>query len=146
MRVTAIDHVNIRTHDLDRLVAFCTEVLGLDVGERPPFRSRGAWLYAAGHPVLHVSVTDREPGGDTLPLDHVAFAMTGLAAMRRRLEAAGVEHEVFGVPGRAMQQIFLHDPDGVALELTFADPADVGTTPSATGGREAGDRRRSGTT
>jgi len=142
MNVNAIDHVNIRTHDLERLVRFYTDVLGLEVGERPSFRSRGAWLYAAGHPVVHVSVTDAPPAGDTLPLDHVAFAMTGLESARERLRAAGIEFDEFAVPARAMHQIFLSDPDGLTLELNFADPADVGTEPAAMAESDASARRR----
>ena len=130
MRVEGIDHFNIRTHDLERLVAFYTQVLGLERGDRPPFASSGAWLYANGHPVLHVSVAEAASSGDTMPLDHVAFAVTGLEATRQRLREAGLDFQEFDVPGRAMRQIFIHDPDGVALELNFADPSDVGTEPA----------------
>ena len=32
---------------------------------------------------------------------------------------------MFDVPGRAMKQIFVRDPDGVSLELNFSNPDDV---------------------
>ena len=144
MHVTGIDHFNIRTHDLERIVRFYTQVLGLERGDRPPFSSPGAWLYANGHPVLHVSVADAAPSGDTMPLDHVAFAVTGLEATRERLRVEGLDFQEFDVPGRAMRQIFVHDPDGVALELNFTDPRDVGTEPApvSSGGDSSVRRRR----
>ena len=129
MRVNRIDHFNIRTRDLDRLCAFYTEVLGLEIGERPPFDSPGVWLYAGGHPILHVGVDkDGDPASgpdDTLPLDHIALETEGLADAVARLEKAGVEYRMADVPGRNMKQIFVRDPDGVALELNFTRPEDL---------------------
>ena len=82
MRINRIDHFNIRTRDLDRLCEFYTQVLGLEIGERPPFDSPGVWLYAGGHPILHVGVSsddDATKRDDTLPLDHIALETEGLA-------------------------------------------------------------------
>ena len=39
--------------------------------------------------------------------------------MVARLAAAGIAHEAFTVPGLGLKQIFLRDPDGVRIELTF---------------------------
>lgn len=129
MRVNRIDHFNIRTRDLDRLCAFYTEVLGLEIGDRPPFDSPGVWLYAGGHPILHVGVeSDGDPASrpdDTLPLDHIALETEGLTDAVARLDKAGVEYRMTDVPGREMKQIFVRDPDGVALELNFTKPEDV---------------------
>lgn len=129
MRVNRIDHFNIRTRDLDRLCEFYTEVLGLEIGDRPPFDSPGVWLYAGGHPILHVGIekeVERTSGrDDTLPLDHIALETEGLAEAVARLEKAGVEYRMNDVPGRQMKQIFVRDPDGVALELNFTSPEDV---------------------
>ncbi len=131
MRINRIDHFNIRTRDLDRLCEFYTQVLGLEVGDRPPFDSPGVWLYAGGHPILHVGVA-RDDNGDsdsdsdnTLPLDHIALETEGLADAVERLDGAGIEYRVFDVPGREMKQIFVRDPDGVAIELNFTNPDDL---------------------
>lgn len=125
MKIHGIDHFNIRTNDLDRLVRFYTEVLGFEVGERPPFDSPGAWLYSNGHPLLHVSLTEEPSDRNTLPIDHLAFNVTGLEHAVEKLESAGLEYRLLDVPGRSMKQVFVTDPDGVSLELNFADPADV---------------------
>ena len=129
MRVKGIDHFNIRTRDLDRLCEFYTKVLGLEIGDRPPFDSPGVWLYAGGHPILHVGVAS-DGGGDsdsdnTLPLDHIALETEGLAEAVERLDGAGVAYRMFDVPGREMKQIFVRDPDGVSIELNFTSPGDL---------------------
>ena len=131
MRVNRIDHFNIRTRDLDRLCEFYTQVLGLEVGDRPPFDSPGVWLYAGGHPILHVGVArddngDSDSGSDnTLPLDHIALETEGLADAVERLDRAGIAYRMVDVPGREMKQIFVRDPDGVAIELNFTNPDDL---------------------
>ena len=129
MRINRIDHFNIRTRDLDALCEFYTEVLGLEIGDRPPFDSPGVWLYAGGHPILHVGIAkegeEKGRGDGTLPLDHIAFETEGITDTVTRLEKAGVEYRVFDVPGREMKQIFVRDPDGVALELNFTSPDDI---------------------
>jgi catechol 2,3-dioxygenase-like lactoylglutathione lyase family enzyme len=127
MRVNRIDHFNIRTRDLDRLCEFYTQVLGLEIGDRPPFDSPGVWLYAGGHPILHVGVaSDSDSRSDsTFPLDHIALETEGLADAVERLDGAGVEYRMVDVPGRDMKQIFVRDPDGVAIELNFTNPDDL---------------------
>ena len=127
MRVNRIDHFNIRTRDLDRLCEFYTGIVGLEVGERPPFDSPGVWLYAGGHAILHVGIArDGEGhGDDTLPLDHIALETEGLADAVARIEKAGIDYRLVDVPGRDMKQIFIRDPDGVALELNFTNPEDL---------------------
>lgn len=127
MRVKGIDHFNIRTRDLDRLCEFYTEVLGLEIGDRPPFESPGVWLYAGGHPILHVGIS--KDGGaeadNTLPLDHIALHVEGLADAVAKLDEADIAYRMFDVPARAMKQVFVRDPDGVTIELNFTNPEDV---------------------
>jgi catechol 2,3-dioxygenase-like lactoylglutathione lyase family enzyme len=125
MHVTGLDHINIRTTDLKRLRRFYTEILDLEVGERPSSSSRGLWLYASGKPIVHVNLSDKPASGDTLPLHHVAFAATGFKAITTRLSEAGFDFEVFDVPGRDIRQVFVDDPDGVSVELNFTQASDL---------------------
>ena len=127
MHINGIDHFNIRTREPDRLCEFYTKVLALEIGDRPPFDSPGVWLYAGGHPILHVGIAE-EGGADvdnTLPLDHIALETEGLMDAVARLEEAGIDYRMVDVPGREMKQIFVRDPDGVALELNFTNPEDL---------------------
>ncbi len=121
MTVRALDHVNIVTADLAASTAFYREVLGLAEGPRPAFPFPGAWLYCGERPVVHLMVrgTASGGGGDTGAIDHVAFEAEDFDGFRQRLEARGIAHETRIVPGGAMRQIFLFDPDGVRIELNF---------------------------
>ena len=56
MALHAFQHVNTRSADVERTRAFY-ERLGLRVGDRPPFASRGYWLYPDGRRVY----VDRDP-------------------------------------------------------------------------------------
>ena len=50
MQVKKLDHVNIHTANVDRLVEWYDRVLGMKAGNRPPFPFPGAWLYCGGSP------------------------------------------------------------------------------------------------
>jgi len=119
MPIDGLDHVNVRTDDLARARRFYRDVLGLREGERPPFPAPGAWLYAGDAPVVHLVEDASAQPGSTAPLDHVAFRAHDLAAVVRRLEAAGIPFDYHEVPGRDACQVFVRDPDGVRIELAF---------------------------
>lgn len=120
--VGLLDHYNVSTRKLGDTVKFYEEVLGFENGPRPPFDFPGAWLYSAGHPVLHlndISRTDREQRDDSGVIDHVAFGSRGFEAMKRRLTGKGIDHRVNEVPNSTRRQIFLRDPNNVEIELNF---------------------------
>ena len=120
MAVQGLDHVNIRTSDLERCRAFYCGILDFEEGYRPPFGSPGAWFYAGGRPVVHVSLAD-EPREGRSAVDHVAFATRGYDAMRSRLEERGVPYRSREVPDNPVRQIFITDPDGIVVELNFRE-------------------------
>ncbi|HET7925130.1 MAG TPA: VOC family protein [Rhodanobacteraceae bacterium] len=120
--VVGIAHVNFRgaAPMIERLRAFYRDVIGLDEGPRPPFRSQGHWLYANGEDVVHLTVdAARAAAPFAGALDHIALAIDDLAAALARLDAAGVAYELDAVPGGAAQ-VFFRDPAGVGVELNFA--------------------------
>ncbi len=128
MKVERLDHYTIRTTptDLERVRAFYVDVLGLHAGPRPAFRFDGHWLYADDrHPIVHLAVLDPEgggPSGDALKtgkFDHVAFRTSGLAATRQTLQRHGIAWDERPVPGFPLHQLFLQDPAGIKVELTF---------------------------
>ena len=84
MSVGVLDHYNVSTRKLDETVRFYVDVLGFVNGPRPPFDFPGAWLYSAGHAVLHlndISQTDKQqrPTRASSIMSHSAAA-----ASRRR--------------------------------------------------------------
>jgi len=128
MPVTALHHFTIRCtpDELPPLVDFYTRVMRLTVGARPEIPAPGAWLYADGQPIVHLyahlSAPDR-PGAAGGPvtghLDHISFRSHGLAEMREHLRASGVPFAEAPIPGWAIHQLFLHDPHGLKIEMTF---------------------------
>jgi catechol 2,3-dioxygenase-like lactoylglutathione lyase family enzyme len=128
MGVQALEHVTIRCADLKATRDFYVG-LGLVEGARPDFPFRGHWLYLGTVPVVHlVDAQDKGSawGGeagvaerDTGPFDHVAFQGDDFAAMRAQLAASGMAFREREVPGGALAQLFVRDPDGVLVEINF---------------------------
>jgi catechol 2,3-dioxygenase-like lactoylglutathione lyase family enzyme len=121
MPVDAFQHVNTRSADVDRTKDFYVR-LGLRVGERPPFRSKGYWLYLGDQPVVHlVQRSDEETHHDGAGnVDHVAFHAVDLEGTKRALTEAGLPFRTAVVPRDNTIQIFVRDPDGITVELNFA--------------------------
>ena len=122
MPALSLDHWNVFCKDLKKTVDFYEKYVGLRDGDRPPFNFPGAWLYSAGHPVLHIndiSQTDKEQRPDSGVIDHVAFGSRGFEAMKQHLAGKGVPHRVNQVPNSTRWQIFLRDPNNVEIELNF---------------------------
>ncbi len=139
MPIGRLDHYSIRTLDIEASRRFYTEVMGFEVGFRPPFNFPGLWLYnGAPYPesygVVHIiGVGLNDPQGlkdylgeralDSLKgtgtVDHMAFAATGLAGMRVRLKRHNVPYRKRTVPSLGLHQVFFEDPSGVTIELNF---------------------------
>ena len=122
MPVDRFEHINIRSRDIHAARDFYVDVMGLQVGPRPPFASQGYWLYLGHEPVIHVVQRSEgdPPRGDTGTLDHVAFRGRDLEAMRAQLRTSGIAFREQIVPHDLTVQLFVHDPDGVKIELNFA--------------------------
>jgi catechol 2,3-dioxygenase-like lactoylglutathione lyase family enzyme len=123
MSVEAFQHVNTRSADVERTREFYVDVIGLTVGDRPPFSFKGYWLYLGGQAVLHLvqrASDDRHHEG-TGNLDHVAFRARDYAGMRRRLADRGLTFREAVVPRDGTRQIFVKDPDGLTIELNFVE-------------------------
>jgi len=122
-----IDHFTLRVapQALPALRDFYTRVLPLREGARPDFPFPGHWLYAGDSAVVHLA--GNEPAGEAdavaaLPtgkLNHISLRARGLKAMRDHLAAQGVAWQEAPVPGVPLHQIFLRDPAGLKVELTF---------------------------
>ena len=117
--IGGLDHVNIRTRDLDRSRRFYEKVLGLKLGPRPAFTFPGAWLYVGDRPIVHLVADPKAREGENAAFDHIAFAASGMDAFSRRLKKAAISFETRVVPGAKRYQFFLVDPDGVKVELQF---------------------------
>jgi catechol 2,3-dioxygenase-like lactoylglutathione lyase family enzyme len=124
MPLNALNHFTIRPADLEATKTFYCDVLGLPVGARPPLGFPGYWLYCGDIPTVHlIGPRDTDPApraaGPTGLFDHIAFACTGLAAMKANLAARGIAYQERIIPRDRQTQLFLHDPDGIAVELNY---------------------------
>ena len=121
-----LDHVNIRTANLDGLVRFYEDVVGLRHGQRPPLGFPGAWMYAGERAVIHLVglAQQPEPQG-ALRLEHFAFAGSDLGELLARLARHGVAHQRSQQPGTGNVVINVQDPDGNRLHIDFPGPQDV---------------------
>ena len=117
-----IGHVHLKVADLDRAVAFYSQVLGLDVTQY--FGEQAAFLSAGGYH-HHVALNTWESAGGTPPpaghtgLYHVAFLYPDRASLGRavrRVVEAGVE--LTGAADHGVSEaVYLNDPDGNGIEL-----------------------------
>lgn len=119
MPSTILDHVNLRTSRLNEMVGFYTQVLGLTVGERPPFPFGGAWLYAGGQPILHLVEVDADPRTSDPRIEHFALKTQGLEAFLKRLADRDIAYRISIVPELEIRQVNIHDPDGNHIHVDF---------------------------
>ena len=134
MPARRLEHFNVWTSRLDETVQFYTDLLGLRNGDRPDFGLPGAWLYDdTGTPVVHLVDKDAALASD-LPqtigrtvsadrgsgtIDHIAFEATDQQGLASRLTERGLDFQSTEVPGAAIRQIFVKDPNGILIELNF---------------------------
>lgn len=130
MDLKHIDHYTLccAPEELPSLRHFYSEVLQLTEGPRPNFSFPGHWMYAGGRPIVHLAALATR---DTPPMsrglrgfDHVSFRTSGLQGTRTHLNKLGVKYAEAPVPDFPLHQVFLRDPMGVKVELTF-DLAEV---------------------
>lgn len=137
-------HLAIKTANLEATRAFWVGVIGLREIARPDFGYPGAWL-ACGQPggqaIIHVYAggpalgdAGQVPSG-TGAIDHVSLACSGYHAYVARFRAARLDWREFLVPGTTLWQLFVYDPSGVQLELTFEGAVEAGAPPDMSAAR-----------
>ncbi|KQW43794.1 MULTISPECIES: VOC family protein [unclassified Roseateles] len=126
--ITGLHHINLRAPAelLVTLRDFYRNVLGLEQGPRPDFGSAGYWLYAGGHPVVHLSAQRadeavRRPVNPAAPTtyDHTAFFGTDPVATAAHLRECGVAFHESRSAVTGQHQFFLQDPAGNGVEINF---------------------------
>jgi catechol 2,3-dioxygenase-like lactoylglutathione lyase family enzyme len=134
MPLTHIEHYLVLTDDLDGTRDFYCNGLGMRVGARPPLAFPGYWLYVGDVPCIHIAewesyraystetgigMSTRSPG--TGPVDHIAFNGSDSQAIKSALTAHGVRFAVNEIPSIRLTQLFVHDPNGVKVEINVRD-------------------------
>jgi catechol 2,3-dioxygenase-like lactoylglutathione lyase family enzyme len=117
-----LDHVTLRTADLEGTRSFLESVLDLKPGYRPAFSFPGYWLYAGSEPIVHLipghsSRVDRF--GETI--DHAGFRLEGYSKYREKLDALDIHYSTMDLPELNERRLFVHTPTGILLELVFRE-------------------------
>ncbi len=121
MKLRALDHVNVRTHSLDKMIDWYTRILGMTEGRRPGFDFPGAWMYVGDRPYLHLVGVDRllPAHQDDLRLEHFALSAKGLGDFLDHLKAESIDYKLGKVPDFPIVQVNIWDPDGNHIHIDF---------------------------
>ena len=122
MQITRLHHVNIRTTQLQAIIDWYTQCLGLRLGDRPDFPFGGAWLYAGDIAVVHlIEVDDTAAIGAeaSLKLEHFAFKADGMEAFEARLKPRDEPFRRGEITSLGLAQYNIWDPDGNHIHVDF---------------------------
>ena len=117
-----VGHVHLRVADLERSIAFYSDLLGFELTAR--YGDAAAFLGAGGyHHHIGLNTWDSKDAGPPAPghtgLYHSAFLYpdrASLAAVIKRVLAAG--HDLTGAADHGVSEaVYLNDPDGNGVEL-----------------------------
>lgn len=135
MTLKYLEHFLIQTTDFHATVEWYERVLGLARGYTPDFRFAVQWMYLGDRDVLHITEGGAEVSENRLRyngqesqaesgsgvVDHIAFRCKGLPEMLDHLRRNGIRFRERMVNEQGLYQIFLIDPNGVKIELNFAN-------------------------
>lgn len=142
--VHGLFHIAIKTEDLATTRHFWTEVIGLKDMHRPDFGYPGAWLACpqpGGLAIIHIYAGGPALGPEgkaaygTAAIDHISLSCSGFRSYIDRFRKTGLDWREFEVPGTTLWQLFVYDPSGVQLELTFEGSIEGEQRPDLSPGR-----------
>ncbi len=127
MQVNGVNHINIVTGNLAATCEFYEALLEMKAEPIPvaPPGFDGRWISdAQGNPIVHVQAYNAERHGDLKTglggaLDHVALTCAGFDATKARCDELGIEYRVNDRMFGNVRQVFVTDPNGIALELNY---------------------------
>ena len=126
-RITGLDHVVVRAKDIDKMIGFYRDLLGLPVAKHN--EALGLWHLTAGSSMIDLvdingtlGRTGGAPPGGANNVDHIAIAIEPFDA--EALSAYFAQHGIatdpvktrFGAQGDG-PSIYVRDPEGNAIEL-----------------------------
>ena len=143
MPLAFMEHFLLQTEDIEATKDWYVKVLGFRVGPAPDFKFPVYWLYLGDRDVLHITTggknvsenrkkyvgQDSHVSRGTGVIDHVAFRATGLDDMISHLSKLGIDYKERQVDDQGLYQLFLFDPNGLKVELNFANSEVKGRKP-----------------
>lgn len=122
MILSQLDHVNVRTGNLQLMIEWYTRVLGLKSGARPDFGFPGAWMYLDDKPVVHLIGVDGDGGVGSdheLKLEHFAFRGSSWADFKSVLDSEGATYKLQKIEDFDILQCNIWDPDQNHIHVDF---------------------------
>ena len=119
MALQAFDHVNIITANLDAMVKWYENVLGLRSGKRPDFPFPGAWIYLGDQAIIHLVGATQDRQSVEPKIEHFAIRASGLQEFLAHLDKHDTAYQLADVPGFGITQVNIHDPDGNHIHIDF---------------------------
>jgi len=143
MPLSHIEHFLLQTADMEKTREWYTSVLGMHVGPSPDFKFPVFWLYLGDKDVVHVTEggakvsenrkkyvgQESQATQGSGAIDHIAFRATGLQQMIEHLKALKVDFKQRQVNDQGLYQLFMFDPNGVKVELNYANSEVGGIRP-----------------
>lgn len=138
MKIGGLGHLAIRTDDLAKTLSFYKDAMGFVEVKRPSgLTFPGAWLALPGEDstaILHFYAGQAAVGPDGLVpkdndqgiADHLALRAEGFLAFRDRFIEHGVAWRAQHLQGSNNWQMFVHDPNGLKIELAFNQQDEIG--------------------
>ena len=115
-----LDHITIRTTQIEEMRQFFQDLLGLTIGYRPAFGSHGYWLYDGPNPIVHLVPASLEAASrETEAYDHIAFRLNDYEGAVEHLKRLGLELSEYKIPELGEHRIFVQTPTGLPIELCF---------------------------
>ncbi len=134
MPLLRMEHYLVLSDDIEKTKDFYCDALGMREGFRPKLDFPGYWLYLGDTPCIHIAewqtyaawtrevgIPISTKGNGTGPVDHIAFNASRFSEMRARLVGNGFKLSENLLDDIGLRQLFLYDPNGVAIELNFRD-------------------------
>ncbi len=119
MPLVWLDHVNIRTANLEKMTRFYVDILGMEIGARPSFPFNGCWLYCGGRAAVHLVESSSTPAGIEPQIEHFAFRAQDMPTFLDKLKKHGIPYRMATVPDLELEQVHISDPDGNHIEVAF---------------------------
>lgn len=123
MQVTGLNHFNITASAeiIESVKHFYCDILGLHMGPRAHLDHEGYWLYAGSFPIVHLSTREGSGGSITCQsyFNHISLNCQGLKRAIAQLKAAQIPYRIAILPDTDQTQVFVSDPAGIGVELTF---------------------------
>lgn len=124
MNIIKLDHINIQTSQLEKMILWYTDVLNMHSGKRPNFPFGGAWLYAGDTAMIHFIEVEKHDvlisrHAGNLQLEHFAFTATNAKKFEQKIQKMDIQYQRINLPEINIIQFHMYDPDENHIHLDF---------------------------